>query len=43
MTDMSMGPGMYRLDDAKLRNKISYPWAPNVQLQLAANFWFELN
>jgi len=33
MTDMSMGPGMYRLDDAKLRNKISYPWAPNVQLQ----------
>ena len=33
MDDMSMGPGMYRLDDAKLRNKISYPWAPNVQLQ----------
>ena len=33
MTDMSMGPGMYRLEDAKLRNKISYPWAPNVQLQ----------
>jgi len=35
MTDMSMGPGMYRLEDSKLRNKISYPWAPNVQLQKA--------
>ena len=33
MSDMSMGPGLYRLEDAKLRNKISYPWAPNVQLQ----------
>jgi len=33
MNDMSMGPGMYRLEDAKLRNKISFPWAPNVQLQ----------
>ena len=33
MEDMSMGPGMYRLDDSKNRNKISYPWAPNVQLQ----------
>lgn len=31
--EMSMGPGMYRLEDSKLRNKISYPWAPNVQLQ----------
>lgn len=35
MNDMSMGPGMYRLEDSKLRNKISYPWAPNVQLQKA--------
>ena len=33
MSDMSMGPGLYRLEDAKLKNKISYPWAPNVQLQ----------
>ena len=33
MTDMSMGPGLYRLEDSKLKNKISYPWAPNVQLQ----------
>ena len=24
---------MYRLNDSKLRNKISYPWAPTVQLQ----------
>ena len=31
--EMSMGPGMYRLNDAKLRNKISYPWSPTVQLQ----------
>ena len=33
MSDMSMGPGLYRLEDAKLKNKISYPWAPNIQLQ----------
>ena len=23
-SDMSMGPGLYRLEDAKLKNKISY-------------------
>ena len=33
LEEMSMGPGMYRLNDSKLRNKISYPWAPSVQLQ----------
>jgi len=33
MDQMSMGPGLYRLEDSKVRNKISYPWAPNVQLQ----------
>ena len=43
MTDMSMGPGMYRLDDAKLRNKISYPWAPNVQLQKAGGSLLDSN
>lgn len=43
MTDMSMGPGMYRLEDAKLRNKISYPWAPNVQLQKAGGSLMDSN
>jgi len=43
MTDMSMGPGMYRLNDAKLRNKISYPWAPNVQLQKAGGSVMDAN
>ena len=33
LEEMSLGPGMYRLNDSKLRNKISYPWAPTVQLQ----------
>ena len=33
LEEMSMGPGMYRLNDSKLRNKISYPWSPTVQLQ----------
>ena len=43
MESMSMGPGMYRLNDAKLRNKISYPWAPNVQLQKMGGSVFEEN
>ena len=43
MTDMSMGPGMYRLEDSKLRNKISYPWAPNVQLQKAGGSVMDTN
>tara|TARA_B100001287_G_scaffold198323_1_gene167856 strand:+ start:106 stop:561 length:456 start_codon:yes stop_codon:yes gene_type:complete len=33
LEEMSLGPGMYRLNDSKLRNKISYPWSPTVQLQ----------
>lgn len=33
LLDMSMGPGLYRLEDSKLRNKISYPWATNVRIQ----------
>lgn len=43
MTDMSMAPGMYRLDDAKLRNKISYPWAPNIRLQKAGGSLMDSN
>jgi hypothetical protein len=43
MESMSQGPGMYRLTDAKLRNKISYPWAPNVQLQKMGGSVFEEN
>jgi hypothetical protein len=43
MSDMSMGPGMYRLEDSKLRNKISYPWAPNVQLQKAGGSVMDAN
>jgi hypothetical protein len=43
MSDMSMGPGMYRLEDSKLRNKISYPWAPNVQLQKAGGSVMDSN
>ena len=33
LLDMSRGPGLYRLEDSKLRNKISYPWATNVRIQ----------
>ena len=27
LEEMSLGPGMYRLNDSKLRNKISYPFS----------------
>lgn len=43
MESMSQGPGMYRLIDAKLRNKISYPWAPNIRLQKMGGSVFEEN
>ena len=43
MNDMSMGPGMYRLEDTLVRNKISYPWAPNVQLQKAGGSVMDAN
>ena len=43
MESMSQGPGMYRLKDAKLRNKISYPWAPNLRLQKMGGSVFEEN
>tara|TARA_B100000963_G_C22314732_1_gene531621 strand:+ start:182 stop:643 length:462 start_codon:yes stop_codon:yes gene_type:complete len=43
LSDMSMGPGMYRLQDSLLRNKISYPWAPNVQLQKAGGSVLDTN
>ena len=43
MTNMSMGPGLYRLEDSKLKNKISYPWAPNVQLQKRGGSVMEQN
>ena len=43
MNDMSMGPGMYRLEDSLLKNKISYPWAPNVQLQKAGGSVMDSN
>jgi len=43
MESMAQGPGMYRLNDSKLRNKISYPWAPNVNLQKMGGSVFEEN
>ena len=43
LTDMSMGPGLYRLEDAKLKNKISYPWAPNIRLQKAGGSLLDAN
>tara|TARA_B100000963_G_C22611677_1_gene665194 strand:+ start:926 stop:1447 length:522 start_codon:yes stop_codon:yes gene_type:complete len=43
MNDMSMGPGMYRLEDSLVRNKISYPWAPNVHLQKAGGSVMDKN
>ena len=43
MNDMSMGPGIYRMEDSLVRNKISYPWAPNVQLQKAGGSVMDTN
>ena len=31
--EMSTGPGLYSLEESRLKNKISYPWAPTVRLQ----------
>ena len=33
LEEMSLGPGQYKLDDSLVRNKISFPFATNVQLQ----------
>ena len=31
--EFTSGPGNYKLDESRLRNKISYPWAPTTTLQ----------
>lgn len=31
--NVSMGPGLYRLNEAKLNNTVSYPWAPTTRIQ----------
>jgi len=31
--NVSMGPGLYRLNEAKLNNTIAYPWAPTTRIQ----------
>tara|TARA_B100000287_G_C20352365_1_gene670341 strand:+ start:28 stop:636 length:609 start_codon:yes stop_codon:yes gene_type:complete len=31
--NMSMGPGLYRLNEAKINNTVAYPWAPTTRIQ----------
>ena len=41
--EMSTGPGLYSLEESRLKNKISYPWAPTVRLQYRGGSVMENN